>query len=184
MWNEIKSLYQKKGSLGFLWQEDKSDLFKACMLHELKMICGKSKDFRFRRQIFNRFFLSYLLLNLLGIPQPWCLAISPKASTETPRQEIGTFEQAPGRTAAALQIQRETERSLRKHQEQSVPSTSFLYPRKFMTTPEVLSIHSLEPFLENMKGILDPWALPGFAHFFKTHPGETFHFPLSGQWSQ
>lgn len=141
------------------------------------MIHGKSKDLGFRRQIFNRFFLSYLLLKLLGIPQPWHLATCPKVSTESPTQEFGTFEQALGRQFAAPSLlQHETEWSLRKHQEQSASSTSFLYPHEFMKTHEVHSIHSIEHFPENTNCILDPWTLSGLTHFFQNPSSRNLSF--------
>lgn len=131
------------------------------------MIHCKSKDLGFRRQIFNIFFLSYLLLKLLRIPQPCCLATCPKVSPESPRQEFGTFEQALRRWFAALQTQHKTDWSLRKNQEQSAFSTWLLYSHEFMKTHEELNTYCIEPFPENTNYILGPWALSQLTRFFQ-----------------
>lgn len=146
------------------------------------MIHGKSKGLGFRRQIFNIFFLSYLLLKLLRIPQPCCLAMCPKVSTESPRWEFGTFEEALRKWFAALQTQHKTDWSLRENQEQSASSTCLLYSHEFMKTHEGLNIHCIEPFPENMNYILDPWSLSAVrAHSFLSKPIQKKPFVFHSQ---
>lgn len=103
----------------------------------------------------------------LGFPNPGHLDICPKISTESPKQEFGKFEQALGRHFAALQMQYETDWSLRKHWGQGASSILHLYPDGFMKTHDVLSIHSIEAFPGNMNYNFDPWALSRFTHFFQ-----------------
>lgn len=114
----------------------------------------------------------------LGFPNPGHLDICPKVSTES---QAGVWQiwRGLGRHSAALQMQCETDWSLRKHWEESASSTLPLYPDEFMKTHDVLSIHSIEVFPENMNYNLDPWALPGLTHFLQNTSRRNLSFPTT-----
>lgn len=67
----------------------------------------------------------------------------------------------------------------RKHWEQRACSILPLYPDEFMKTHDVLSIHSIEPFPENVNYNLDSWALSGLTHFFQNTSRRNLSFPTT-----
>lgn len=66
--NKIKSLNEKEGLLGFLWQENKSEPFKACTDWELRWFMAKAKTYRSEERYSTDSFRVIFCSRCLGFP--------------------------------------------------------------------------------------------------------------------